>query len=136
MERPPSPDALRASTSPRSRGAVTLPKSALGSRHAGLDPFLGGLVRWRIHAFRRIADDIHDLRLVLLLVEAIGAVGGVLDTLVAVAERHAHPAARAIVLDALEGLHHLIRGRFGAALCSLGLFPCHLQAQDRQRHLV
>ena len=90
----------------------------------------------RVHALGRIAHDVDDFGLVLLLVEAVGAVGGVLDALVAVAERHLHRAARAVVLDALEGRRDLVGGRLAAALVLLRLLPRHLQAEDRQRHLV
>src|SRR6476661_941477 len=64
--------------------------SALRARHSGLDPLLGGLVRRRVHALGRVTHDVDDFRHLLLLVVAIGAVGGVLNALMTAAEHHLH----------------------------------------------
>src|SRR5262245_20270916 len=97
--------------------------SALRARHSGLDPLFRSLVGGRVHALRRIADDVDHFGRLLLLVVAIGAVGGVMDALVAPTERHLHAAGGAVVLDALEGLGDFVGRRLAAALGRLRLLP-------------
>src|SRR4051812_43994822 len=75
---------------------------ALRALHAILDPVVGGDAGRRVHALGREAHDVDHFRLVLLLVEAVGPVCGLLDALVAVAERELDRAARRFVRDAFE----------------------------------
>src|SRR6185437_8687763 len=89
----PSPPLARARVGRGARGLAatfTLPcprSIAFRALHALGDPLLGLDARRRIHAFGRIAHDVGDLRLLRLLVVVIGAVGGLADALMAVAER-------------------------------------------------
>src|SRR3954451_18823056 len=73
---------------------------ALRAFHPILDPVVGGDAGRRVHALGREAHDVDHFRLVLLLVEAVGPVRGLLDALVAVAEREFDRAARLFVRDA------------------------------------
>src|SRR3569833_4477542 len=107
---------------------------ALRALHAFADPLLGVDAYGRVHALGRIAHDVIDLRLLGLLVEAIGAVGGLGDALVAVAERPLHVAGGAVILDALERGGDLVGGRLVAVL--LGCFVGELQAEQRLHHLI
>src|SRR6195256_33101 len=71
----------------RRRRASTAKQSALialRALHPILDPLVGGDARRRVHALGRKAHDVDDFRLALLLVEAVGPVCGLLDSLMAV----------------------------------------------------
>src|SRR4051812_11025326 len=109
---------------------------ALRAFHPILDPLVGGDAGRRVHALGREAHDVDHFRLVLLLVEAVGPVCGLLDTLVAVAEREFDRAARRFVRDAFECGRDLVGGWLAAAFFLLRFFPRHFQAEDRQRHLI
>src|ERR1039458_5301659 len=121
----PSPAAMSFSAS----ASITL--CAL---HSLADPLIRIHARGRIHALGREADDVDDLGLFLLLVEAIGAVSRLGDALMAVTDRHLHMAGRAFELDALEAGCDFIRRRLGAGLG--GLLVGELEAEQRLRHLV
>src|SRR5262249_42683316 len=92
-----SSSAMACPTEPNVRSAHSVALCA--GLHPVLDPVLRGLVGRRIHAFGGIADDVDDLRRVLLLVELVGAVGRLLDALMAVAERELDLAVRRLVLE-------------------------------------
>src|SRR3954471_3587787 len=61
-------------------------RSALRALHAVLDPVVGIDAGRRVHAFGGETHDVDDFRRVLLLVEAIGAIGRLGDALMAVAD--------------------------------------------------
>src|SRR5438067_758806 len=66
---------------------------ALRALHAALDPLDALDALGRVDAFGRVADDVDDGRLALLLVELVDAVGGLGDRLMALAERQLHLGA-------------------------------------------
>src|SRR5690348_12968976 len=94
-----SPGMTRAFVAPvsKARGLIALRAlHAVGDQLVRVDAFR------RLHAFRRISYDVDDLRLLLLLVESVGAVGGLGDALMAVAARKLDVAGRPLELDALD----------------------------------
>src|SRR5215831_15696825 len=59
---------------------------AFGTLHAALDPLVGIDAGRRVHALGGKAHDIDNLRLILLFVEAVGAVSRLGDALVSIAD--------------------------------------------------
>src|SRR5689334_10600830 len=101
--------------------SIALVSIALGSLHSAFQPGLRVDVRGRVHALGRITYDVNDLRPPLSLVEAVGAVGDVRDTLVALADRQTDGGARSLEFETFEGGDHLIGGWPCAALLGLRL---------------
>src|SRR4051812_26342002 len=79
-------------------------RAVLRALHAVLDPVGTLHAVGRVHAFRRVVDDVGDRRRAGRLVELIGAVRGLLDALVALAERHVDLDAERLVFEVLERL--------------------------------
>src|SRR5579871_3317592 len=92
--RHPTPDCLRQSDPPPPGEGDSACSIALRALHPFLDPVVGRYVRRRVHAIRREADDVDDLRRLGLLVVFESAVSGLLDALVAVADGELHATAR------------------------------------------
>src|SRR5215813_12503367 len=88
---------------------------AFSTLHAALDPIVGIDAGRRVHALGGKAHDIDNLRLILLLVEAVGAVSRLGDALVSIADGKLDRARWPLELDALERSRHLVRGRLRVA---------------------
>src|SRR5215831_12822866 len=94
-------------------------RSALGAFHAALDPVVGvDAGRW-VHALGGKAHDVDDLGLVLLLVEAIGAVSRSRDPLVSVADGELDGTGGPLELETFERSRHLIGARLRVPLFGL-----------------
>src|ERR1700752_314756 len=105
-------------SSPR-EGKLTGCSSARRTFHAVLDPVIGIEACRRVHALGGKAHDVDDFGLVLLLVEAIGAVSRLRDALVPVADGELDPPRGAFEFDALERSRHFVGGRLGVAFPGL-----------------
>src|SRR5215471_19145335 len=102
---------------------------AFGTLHAALDPVVGiDAGRW-VHALGGKAHDIDDLRLILLFVEAVGAVSRFRDALVSIADGKLNRARWPLKLNASERSCKLVRGRLRSA--RLGLLIGEFQAKER-----
>src|SRR5215212_3738982 len=99
---------------------------ALGALHAFLDPIVGiDAGRW-VYTFGGEANDIHDLRLVLLFVEAVGAVSRLRDSLMTITDSKFDRTRWGDELYPLKRCRHFFGGRLRIAF--LRLFVGYLQS--------